>query len=256
MPQTILNKTTRSGLYDVILRLVRNDRAKFFMILNSINNCVLPFFDEERGKHCRPAVREETQLILEDPYLYEIPNSFDRQKGLRAPCGYVGLRNLSNTCYLNSLLVQLYMHTDFRRFILSAREAGPKSTQELLSSTKKVFSFMQQSYRRFVDPSEFVQSITDYEGQLLDIQNQMDVGEFYALLFDRWEAQLKGAVEKKKLRSFFEGQLIQQIKSKECEHISERLQPFAAIQCDIKGKKSLEESLQAYVDGEVLEGGK
>jgi ubiquitin carboxyl-terminal hydrolase 34 len=30
---------------------------------------------------------------------------------------------------------------------------------------------------------------------------------------------------------------------------------LSAIQCDIKGKASLEERLQAYVDGEIMEGG-
>ena len=91
---------------------------------------------------------------------------------------------------------------------------------------------------------------------MIDIHNQMDVEEFYSLLFDRLESQSMTESERKKLRSIYGGQLVQQIKSKECEHVSERLEPFSAIQCDINGKKTLQESLQAYVDGEVLEGGK
>ncbi len=174
---------------------------------------------------------------------------------MRAPCGYVGLRNLSNTCYLNSLITQLYMHTDFRAFIMSIELIDPDDTQDLLQYTKKIFGFMQESYRRFIDPVDFVQSIKTYDDALIDIHSQMDVDEFYNLLFDRWESQLQTSQQRKHLRSFFGGQLVQQIKSMECEHISERLEPFSAIQCDIKGKKSLEESLQAYVDGEVLEGG-
>ncbi|KAJ8116571.1 hypothetical protein ONZ43_g4413 [Nemania bipapillata] len=82
----------------------------------------------------------------------------------------------------------------------------------------------------------------------------MDVDEFFNLLFDRWEAQFTADSDKKALRSVYGGQLVQQVKSKECEHISERIEPFSAIQCDIKGKLSLEESLQAYVDGEIMEG--
>ncbi|EMR70596.1 putative ubiquitin carboxyl-terminal hydrolase protein [Eutypa lata UCREL1] len=82
----------------------------------------------------------------------------------------------------------------------------------------------------------------------------MDVDEFYNLLFDRWEAQMPSEGAKKTLRSYYGGHLVQQVKSKECEHISERMEPFSAIQCDIKGKTTLEESLQAYVDGEIMEG--
>lgn len=174
---------------------------------------------------------------------------------MRSHCGYAGLRNLSNTCYLNSLLVQLYMNTEFRRFILGAANQDPLNSQQLLFHTQKVFGFMQESYRRYVDPTSLVSSIKTYEDTVIDIHNQMDVDEFYNLLFDRWEGQLRSPDERRKLRSFYGGQLVQQVKSKECEHISERLEPFSAIQCDIKGKSTLQESLQAYVDGEIMEGG-
>ncbi len=49
--------------------------------------------------------------------------------------------------------------------------------------------------------------------------------------------------------------MIQQVKSKDCEHISEREETFFALQCEVKDKKSLVESLQSYVQGEMLEGG-
>lgn len=108
---------------------------------------------------------------------------------------------------------------------------------------------------RSKEPASFVNAIKTYDDTVIDIHNQMDVDEFYNLLFDRWEGQMRNADERAALRSFYGGQLVQQIKSKECEHISERLDSFSAIQCDIKGKTTLEESLQAYVDGEIMEGG-
>ncbi|RGP80246.1 hypothetical protein FLONG3_1618 [Fusarium longipes] len=126
--------------------------------------------------------------------------------------------------------------------------------QQLLDNTQKLFGHMQESYLRYIDPTNFVNSIKTYEDTPIDIHNQMDVDEFYNLLFDRWENQLLSQDEKRTMKSFYGGQLVQQVKSKECEHISERLEPFSAIQCDIKGKSTLEESLQAYVDGEIMEG--
>jgi ubiquitin carboxyl-terminal hydrolase 34 len=114
---------------------------------------------------------------------------------------------------------------------------------------------MQNSLKRFVDPSNLAASIRTYDDTGIDVSVQMDVDEFYNLLFDRWESQILATGDKRTFRSFYGGQLVQQVKSKECPHISERLEPFSAIQCDIKGKTSLQESLQAYVDGEVMEGG-
>ncbi len=194
-------------------------------------------------------------LDAEDPYLYELPAQFERTKAIRSSCGYVGLRNLSNTCYLNSLFTQLFMNVNFRQFMLNAEIQDESHHQKLLFQTRNLFGFLQDSIRRSVDPQACVGSIKTYEDTPIDIHNQMDVDEFYNLLFDRWEGQLVFQEDKRVFRSFYGGQLVQQVRSKECEHVSERLEPFSAIQCDIKGKTSLQESLQAYVDGEIMEGG-
>jgi ubiquitin carboxyl-terminal hydrolase 34 len=189
------------------------------------------------------------------PYVYELPFVFERSKSTRSSTGYAGLRNLSNTCYLNSLFTQLFMNVPFREFMLNATVADPGGSQKLLAETQNIFSYMQNSLRRFVDPTNLAGSIRTYDEGHIDVSIQMDVDEFYNLLFDRWEGQILAADSKKQFRSFYGGQLVQQVKSKECPHISERLEPFSAIQCDIKGKTCLQESLQAYVDGEILAGG-
>ncbi|KAL3953540.1 hypothetical protein ACCO45_011496 [Purpureocillium lilacinum] len=235
--RVILNTDTRAKLYDIVFRLASKDYDELNGVLNLLNRLV-PFYEDED----------------DEPYLYDLPQQFDRFKAIRSPCGYAGLRNLSNTCYLNSLLTQLYMNANFRQFILSVNTEDPSDTQELLFHTQNVFGFLQESYRRYVDPIAFVSAIKTYDDTMIDIYNQMDVDEFYNLLFDRWEGQFPLAEDRKKLRSFYGGQLVQQVKSKECEHISERLEPFSAIQCDIKGNGTLEESLQAYVGGEVMDG--
>lgn len=140
--------------------------------------------------------------------------------------------------------------------MLNAEIHDEDISQNLLFATRNLFGSMQNSIKRWVDPQACVTQIKTYEDTHIDIHNQMDVDEFYNLLFDRWESQFRSPDEKKTFRSFYGGQLVQQVRSQECRHISERLEPFSAIQCDIKGKNSLEESLQAYVDGEIMEGGK
>lgn len=252
--RVILNSDTRAKLCEIIFRLVKNKRQEFTKLLGGINS-VVPYYEDEDGTYIpRQPIFSNKAFSTDRPYLYDIPLQFDRSRFIRAPCGYVGLKNLSNTCYLNSLLTQLFMNTRFRSFILASKPPNP-ADQSLLFLTQKLFAFMQESYDRYMDPTDLVNSIKTYDDTPIDIHSQMDVDEFYSLLFDRWEGQLTTDIEKKRLRSFYGGQLVQQVKSKECEHISERLEPFSAIQCDIKGKSTLQDSLQAYVDGEIMEGG-
>ncbi|KAI9843704.1 MAG: hypothetical protein M1837_006172 [Sclerophora amabilis] len=183
-----------------------------------------------------------------------VPWNFQRSKSIRSATGYVGLHNLTNTCYLNSLLTQLFMNVSFRGFMMGSHVADARGSQRLLSETQKLFAYMQDSSQVSVEPEDLVAAIRPYEAESIDVTIQMDVEEFYNLLFDRWEGQILSHDAKKIFRSFFGGQLVQQVKSKECTHISEREEPFSAIQCDIKGKATLEESLKAYVEGDIMEG--
>lgn len=147
------------------------------------------------------------------------------------------------------------MNPRFRHFLLNANGDSSNKEPKLLNATKRLLSYLQESWNAWVDPEEFVSTLKTFEETPIDVHSQMDVDEFYNLLFDQWEGEMGSSEEKRQLRSFFGGQLVQQVKSKECEHISERLEPFSAIQCDIKGKSTLNASLQAYVDGEIMEGG-
>lgn len=255
IPRVVLHSETRAKLCDILFHLVKHDPEKTKGLLESLESLVPFYDDDDDGMSCAISTSHPLTSKPDEPYLYELPYQFERLRALRAPCGYAGLLNLSNTCYLNSILAQLFMNTGFRQFILNSKLHDPANGQELMFYTQKLFGFMQESYRRFVDPTNLVSSIKTYDDTLIDIHSQMDVDEFYNLLFDRWEGQFHSHEEKRKLKSFYGGQLVQQVKSKECEHISERLEPFSAIQCDIKGKNTLEDSLQAYVDGEIMEGG-
>ncbi|TPX26244.1 hypothetical protein DIZ76_011705 [Coccidioides immitis] len=226
----VMHTETRQEIYNVLLLLCEDE-----------TNC------------------EQMLEILEDviprvDYTYDPSWVFDRYKTIRSPEGYAGLRNLSNTCYLNSLFTQLFMNIDFRKFMLQVPAEETDPNQRLLVETKRLFAYMQNTWQKSVDTLPTVEAIRTFENEMIDITIQMDVDEFYNLLFDRWEGQIQSTEDKKAFRSFYGGQLVQQIKSKECEHISERVEPFSAIQCDIKGKSGLEDSLRAYVEGEMMQG--
>lgn len=161
--------------------------------------------------------------------------------------------NLSNTCYLNSLLTQLFMNERFRQFILDLNVEDTEETK-LTYNFHILFARLQNSFYKAIEPRELVASLRDFAGDPIDPTIQMDVDEFFNLLFDRIENELHDEQVKSQFKSIYGGHLVQQVKSKECPHISEREEAFSAIQCDIKGKSNLHESLKAYVEGEIMEG--
>ncbi|KAF2431771.1 hypothetical protein EJ08DRAFT_696252 [Tothia fuscella] len=179
--------------------------------------------------------------------------TIDRTSLLRSTAGYVGLRNLGNTCYMNSLLTQLYMNPEFRAFMLNC--ALPTTMDsKLLIETKKLFAYMQNGYAKSADATAFTCNIRTLDDEAIDIREQMDVDEFSNTLFMRWEDQMPSNEAKQGLKSFYTGTTVQQIKSNECGHVSERVDTCLAIQCDVQGKANLAESLQAFVEGDVMEG--
>lgn len=229
-PVSVLESKTRKELYDLVLALAEDQNSN------------------------------QTLLDLAENLGIENPNSnlqalcVDRANEIRAPTGYVGLYNPRAICYMNSLLTQLFMNVNFRKFILGLNVTDPDRQQILLHQTQKLFAEMQNSFRKSADPRDFAACVRAPEGMPIDINVQMDADEFYNLLFDQWEGQMLAPEIKERFRSFYGGHTINQIKSKECEHVSERVESFFVVQCDVQGKQNLLESLQSFVEGDVMEG--
>jgi ubiquitin carboxyl-terminal hydrolase 34 len=178
--------------------------------------------------------------------------SVERTRLIRSESGYLGLRNLSNTCYMNSLMTQLYMNPAFREFML-AQPIKDYRKQRLLRQTQILFSSMQQSYGPYGDGLDFTKELRVYEEEL-NIHEQMDVEEFFNILFDQWESNLLDADTKEALRSFYTGKLVYQVMSKECQHVSQREESFFNIQCDVQGKATLADSLASFCEGDAMQG--
>lgn len=157
---------------------------------------------------------------------------------------------------MNSLITQLFMNPGFRRFVLAMPLSKTDEPEKLLFETQRLFAHMQESYSKAADASAFAEAIQTYENQQIDVTVQMDVEEFFGLLFDRWEQLMPSAEAKRQFRSFYGGETIDQIKSLECEHVSEKTEEFFTVQCVVKGKLTLEDSLKAYVEGDAMQGGR
>lgn len=115
----------------------------------------------------------------------------------------VGLKNVGNTCYFNSLLQAYFMIPDFVKEILSFQEPkfdSDDATQQtrlqraslkLVKQLQRLFCAMTRSHRRYVDPSNVLNALVDDFGNQLMIGDQKDVGEFNMVFVSRVEDGMK-----------------------------------------------------------------
>eukprot|EP00095_Tigriopus_kingsejongensis_P010320 maker-scaffold187_size272365-snap-gene-1.28 protein:Tk10320 transcript:maker-scaffold187_size272365-snap-gene-1.28-mRNA-1 annotation:"ubiquitin carboxyl-terminal hydrolase 38-like" len=110
---------------------------------------------------------------------------------LRSETGMVGLINLGNTCYMNSVLQALYITKNFCDDILSA----PLSpSQVVLFRLQQVFAYLRYSQRSIYSPGEFLKAARP---PWFESGRQQDCSEFLRYLIDTLDEQEKVSLSSK-----------------------------------------------------------
>jgi len=173
----------------------------------------------------------------------------------------IGLRNFGSTCYLNSLLQQFFMIPTFRQDLFN------KFTIKLNDKEEYKFSViynMQITFQNLIagcmspyPPSRFIRSfLSAFNGEPIQFGIQQDSDEFLSILCDNLEKEAKIYGNENFLENSFKGKISNEILSLENEfpYYSQTEEPFYRIPLDLKGHKSLEDALDAYIKGEILDG--
>lgn len=169
--------------------------------------------------------------------------------------GFVGLKNIGNICYMNSNLQQLFNIPTFCEQILSTKDISENKDDSILYALQFIFSGLKSSAKQYTSPKKLCGAFKDWDGKPLNVYDQMDADEFFNNLMDKIETAMKGGSNAQCIKNHFGGvQTTECIGKNTCSHRSERNESFLTLPVQVKNKKSLLESLESFVEGEILEG--
>ena len=186
---------------------------------------------------------------------------YNENQSLKA-YGHVGLKNLGATCYMNSIMQQLFMVTTFRYAILDTDDhlsnvSAKKYTRaddDLLHQLQVMYTYLTLSDKQYFTPDDFCFSFKDDNGRRIDPKVQQDSQEFYNNFCDKIEKKLEKTKYKYIINDIFTGKTCSTITCKSCKYISNKFEDFYNLQLEVKNIKNLNESLQKLITPETIEG--
>ena len=168
---------------------------------------------------------------------------------------FVGLRNMSSTCYMNSIIQQFFMIPILRETILNI---STDKQDSILYQLQLTFSALKTYEFKYYDPKYFV-TVSD-----LSFFEQMDADEYYGLLVDKLETDINDLNKEKNnissknyqnlFKLFFGIKLTDELYFIECNHKRYNESLSYNIQLEVKNYNNIEDSLKNYFKTEIMSG--
>ncbi|KNA16444.1 hypothetical protein SOVF_089140 isoform B [Spinacia oleracea] len=208
-----------------------------------------------RSNHHNVREREGEMYGIHPYFLYPEPE----------PCTVgAGLRNLGNTCFLNSI-IQCFTHTvPLVQGLLSLKhEASSHGAGEfcVLCAVREQIEHSLGYSGKVVSPSNLVDNMSQISS-IFQRHQQEDAHEFLQCLLDKldsnWSKYEANANDSSSLddtlvRQIFGGRLVSQVRCCNCGHNSDTYEPLIDLSLEIEDVDSLESALNSFTKVESIE---
>uniref|UniRef100_A0A1A8JP84 Ubiquitin carboxyl-terminal hydrolase 48 n=3 Tax=Nothobranchius TaxID=28779 RepID=A0A1A8JP84_NOTKU len=181
------------------------------------------------------------------------PNSERRDKNT-----FVGLTNLGATCYVNTFLQVWFHNLELRRSLYQfhnsrAEEHNIQSDyepQSICEHLQYLFALLQNSNRKYIDPSGLVKALGLDTGQQQDAQEFSKL--FLSLLEDTLSKQKNPSLQNV-IQQQFCGQFSYVTECNQCGRSSALPSRFYELELNIQGHKNLSECITEFLKEEKLD---
>ena len=146
-----------------------------------------------------------------------------------------GLRNMGSTCYMNSVLQQLYATPSFLSLFMKENFES-----EEMKKLQDVFLRMKFSQRKFVDTKELCSASKGIGGVEFDPRQQEDAGEYFNDLMDRAG----------KAAEAFKGEITSTISGITKEFVKSNVEEFVSLSLEVQNCSTIQQSFKVFLEEE------
>ena len=210
-----------------------------------INNCLYIRIWETLNKFHKLGFWKENKN-------WEINNNDSNRKE------FIGLKNMAATCYMNSILQQIFMIPMLRETILSIGNDNKIKIEQntVLYQLQLLFASLKSYDFKYYDPKNFVLA------SKLPFTEQMDADEYYGQLIDKLENEISDLFDqdadknkyKDLFKYFFAIKLTDELFFIDCNHKRFNESFCYNIQLEVKNYSNVNDSLKNYFKTEIMSG--
>ncbi|XP_018430579.1 PREDICTED: ubiquitin carboxyl-terminal hydrolase 48 [Nanorana parkeri] len=177
---------------------------------------------------------------------------------------FVGLTNLGATCYVNTFVQVWFLNMELRRALyLYENPSSVEKVEECIQEDKEyepqsicehlqyLFALLQNSNRRYIDPSGFIRALGLDTGQQQDAQ---EFSKLFMTLLENTLSKQKNPDVRNIIHDQFCGQYAYVTICSHCGRESKLVSKFYELELNIQGHKQLTDCVTEFLKEEKLEG--